>query len=388
MPPRRRAAPASSSRRKLENRAAIISNIIANLALLHATGPAPGARLAVDMAHSQRTRYDRPGFGLLPRMVDRLESAGLLIKHSAKIRRLRTTIEPSTSLRASFDQGAINLGDIGRAEGEEQIWLTTRTGEMGFAGKPPPKALVHYKDTDETRRLRAEMTEINRFLATANITLADAPQPAGCLTRRFILRTPDDPAAFNLGGRLFGGFWQNLPREERHRLRINGEPVADLDYSGMFPRLAYLAAGAPLPPPDADPYAIPGLEGHRDGAKKALNALLSRSGPMRNLKGDLKALLPPGMTAGKLTAAVNAHHADLAPLFGTDLGIDLMSPKAAFSSPRCSASSESMAFPPCRCTMGSWCRSHARALPPPSCGRKHGASLALTCRLPKSRSLE
>ncbi len=137
------------------------------------------------------------------------------------------------------------------------------------------------------------------------------PQPAGCLTRRFILRHPDDPAAFNLGGRLFGGFWQNLPREERHRLRINGEPVADLDYSGMFPRLAYLAAGAPMPPPDADPYAIPGLEGHRDGAKKALNALLSRTGPMRNLKGDLKALLPPGMTAAKLTAAVNAHHAGL-----------------------------------------------------------------------------
>ena len=291
-----------------ENRAAIISNIIANLALLHATGPASGARLAVDMAHSQRTRYDRPGFGLLPRMIDHLASAGLLIKHSAKFKRRRTTIEPSASLRASFDQGAINLGDIGRAEGEELIWLTTRTGKMGFAGKPSPKALVHYKDTDETRRLRAEMAEINRFLATASITLADAPQPAGCLTRRFILRTPDDPAAFNLGGRLFGGFWQNLPREERHRLRINGEPVADLDYSGMFPRLAYLAAGAPMPPPDADPYAIPGLESHRDGAKKALNALISRTGPMRNLKGDLKALLPTGMTAAKLTGAVNAHH--------------------------------------------------------------------------------
>jgi len=138
------------------------------------------------------------------------------------------------------------------------------------------------------------------------------------------LRHPGDPAAFNLGGRLFGGFWESLPRGERHSLRINGERVADLDYSGMFPRLAYLAAGAPMLPPDADPYAIPGLEGHRDGAKKALNALLSRTGPMRNLKGDLKAMLPAGMTAAKLTAAVNAHHPALEPLFGTDLGIDLM----------------------------------------------------------------
>jgi hypothetical protein len=46
--------------------------------------------------------------------------------------------------------------------------------------------------------------------------------------------------SFQSGGRLFGGFWQNLGRQSRLRgLRINGEPVISLDYSQFNPLLAY-----------------------------------------------------------------------------------------------------------------------------------------------------
>jgi hypothetical protein len=70
---------------------------------------------------------------------------------------------------------------------------------------------------------------------------------------------------FDLSGRLFGGFWQGLQRERRSGIRIDGEPVATLDYSSMFARLAYASKG--VRPPAGDLYAIPGLEGRRDAVK-------------------------------------------------------------------------------------------------------------------------
>ena len=48
---------------------------------------------------------------------------------------------------------------------------------------------------------------------------------------------------FDLSGRLFGGFWQGLKRARRAGIRIDGEPVATIDYSSMFARLAYASKG-------------------------------------------------------------------------------------------------------------------------------------------------
>ena len=52
---------------------------------------------------------------------------------------------------------------------------------------------------------------------------------------------------FDLSGRLFGGFWQGLKRARRAGIRIDGEPVATIDYSSMFARLAYASKGAEPP---------------------------------------------------------------------------------------------------------------------------------------------
>jgi hypothetical protein len=56
----------------------------------------------------------------------------------------------------------------------------------------------------------------------------------------FLSSPEGDPLGqrFDLSGRLFGGFWQGLQRQRRSGIRIDGEPVATLDYSSMFARLA------------------------------------------------------------------------------------------------------------------------------------------------------
>ena len=57
------------------------------------------------------------------------------------------------------------------------------------------------------------------------------------------------------GGRLYGGFWQGLQRELRPGIRIEGQPVALLDYSSMYLQLLYaLKAKHQAPLDEADLY--------------------------------------------------------------------------------------------------------------------------------------
>lgn len=110
---------------------------------------------------------------------------------------------------------------------------------------------VHYS-------YRAEMERINAFLAKADLKLLpEANTPEVVTARRHLIRyfklSPfaadrKQTARFDLAGRLFGGWWQELPSGHRQAIRIDGEPIADLDFASMFLRLAYLKAG--IAPPD------------------------------------------------------------------------------------------------------------------------------------------
>jgi len=299
----------------------IVSALVANLVVLRAKRP-PGARLVLEMDRRKRTRYDRKGLRKLPEVIGVLEGAGLIVRHPAVFKKLRTTIEPTEKLRPVVEPQSISLADVIRAEGEELVVLTARPDIRYVGGRRQPNVMIDYEDTEETKRLRADMEEINRFLSSRSIILEGSPQPAFRLHRKFTLRGKGDPRTFNLHGRLYGGFWMTLKAIERHRLRIDGEPIADLDFSSMFPRLAYQHVGKE--PPQGDLYAIPGLEDHRDGAKAALSALLSYGDEMKSLPPRLKEQLPAGWTASRVKQTVADVHPDLVPLFGRDFGLDLM----------------------------------------------------------------
>lgn len=76
------------------------------------------------------------------------------------------------------------------------------------------------------------------------------------------------------GGRLYGGFWQNLPREERANLLIDGEATAELDYVTLHPRILYANVARAL---DFDPYLVPGFDVPRGMGKRTFNRLLNGS---------------------------------------------------------------------------------------------------------------
>ncbi|MGX9143493.1 hypothetical protein [Mesorhizobium sp. 128a] len=296
----------------------IVSCLVANLAVLHQGHPVH-RRLALPLRHDTLSRYDRKAFGHLPHVINAMATMGLVVKHAAHIKKRRTGIEATGELLEAL-LGA-GTGEVGRAAGEETIWLTARMGRSAI-GKKLPFELVDYVDNEETHRLRRELEEVNTFLAAQRIELQGQRQAGFRLIRRFTLRNVTDPHTFNLHGRLYGGFWQSMPKALRADLRINGEPIADLDYASMFPRLAYARVGAE--PPEGDLYAIPGLEEHRAGVKAGFAAMLSSSNEMTRLPSDVKEALPAGWTGPRLAAAIGSKHPALVPLFGHDIAMDLM----------------------------------------------------------------
>lgn len=304
----------------VERTAMIVSSIVANLMLLH-VDHRWGQYLALPMKHTALTRHDRPGFGIMPKVVEGMERAGLIMQHPPVTHVRRTGIEATGWLKAALMAPEVRVGDIGRADGEEVIRLSARAGRDPY-GNRLPSVLVDYEDAEETLRLRGEMDEINAFLAIQRIEVRGEPQAAYKLTRRFLLRSPSDPRAYNLHGRLYGAFWISMPKVQRGGLTINGEPIADLDYASMFPRLAYARVGTE--PPTGDLYAIPGLEDHRSGVKAGLSALLSTETEMTRLPTKVKEALPAGWTASRFREAIAEKHPALVPLFGKDIAMDLM----------------------------------------------------------------
>lgn len=302
-----------------------VSTLLANLAAIACSPHAPpSTRLGVSTAKTKATRYDRLGFPryLLAETIAALETIGVLKRHPYVFKSLATTVEPTAEFRSSLERHGVRLRDIGREPGGEAIWLNARTGEAPFGNSPLPKMLVPYRDTEETMRLRSEVQRLNGFLNTSAMTFDGEPQLPVALRRTFLLRSPQDTPAFNLSGRLVGGWWQNLKSSERHRIAIAGEDICDLDFVSCFSVLAYLRATGSIP--NSDAYDVPGLEGHRDGAKTAMLSLLGRSTEMRRLAPELKALLPDGWTAKRLCEAMARRHPALVPLFGRDVGVDLM----------------------------------------------------------------
>jgi hypothetical protein len=224
----------------------------------------------------------------------------------------RTTIRPGSRLLKLFEETGVSLADIGRDHslmGDPLVLKAPKVrGQSSYLPIP---------DSDQTKALRAEVRLINDWFASADLAwLGDETEDEVDLGDRYVRRVFNN-ASFEDGGRLFGGFWH---RKDRLECLLFGEdrPVA-LDFGQMGVRSAYSMAGAA--PPDGDLYAVPGLEGHREGTKKVLSALLAADRIPRSLpKGVRKAgLFPKRFTFERVYEAISEYHSPIRHLFGTGL---------------------------------------------------------------------
>jgi hypothetical protein len=158
--------------------------------------------------------------------------------------------------------------------------LTPTPGELirlhGADGK-----LADYKDTPYTRAARAEVAALNEALQSVSISLASAGiewngivvfvdgqfvHSAHVTGYRVFNR------CWKLGGRYYRPFWQNLPRNRRLELTIDGERVDEHDFHQLHPRLLYAEFGSQ---PHGDAYTIAGYEEQRDIVKEAWQIMIN-----------------------------------------------------------------------------------------------------------------
>lgn len=318
---------------------AMVAVIIVELAYAVLNPPASG-RIAVTLGHgggpsAGRGRYDNPAFGEgLGPLLARLEGVDVLTMQRGARGVSATTIAPSKWFASMVEGFGARLADFGRHDAEELIILNRNARDhsphkRGVACKQSDAGVRHeridYQDTKETRRFREEVRSVNAFLAEANIAFLD--DGAGRvnagerrLRRYFSLLPGQTRPRFDQGGRLFGAFWSNLDRDRRRAsLRIDGEPIVEVDANALFTRLAYARLGLPLA--DADPYdavasklTAAGFECQRASIKRAVNAMFF------GLQGarwplDVEADMPPGLTVAKMRAAVLACLPELAAFF-------------------------------------------------------------------------
>ncbi len=108
--------------------------------------------------------------------------------------------------------------------------------------------LKEYNDTAKTRQIREILKNVNQINK-----LADIRYEGNIL---FCSLVAIFNRRFTLYGRLHTGGqdnYQGLNGEERAKITINGNPIVELDYSGLHPHLLYAKEGIQF---EGDPYSI------------------------------------------------------------------------------------------------------------------------------------
>jgi hypothetical protein len=181
--------------------------------------------------------------------------------------------------------------------------------------------LEEYEDTPATHGYRAEIKILNDWVAESDIALDEAVldhhkiiDPNERRLRRIFTR-----GRFDSGGRLFGGFWQDLTKNQRREgLIIDGEQAVELDYGQMTPRILYGLTRS-IPPPH-DLYAIPGFEFHRRGVKKVMNAMLFANKRLFRMPQGVRLEFSLEHRMDEVMRAIEAIHPALKDYFFTGIG--------------------------------------------------------------------
>ncbi|EKS34244.1 hypothetical protein [Afipia broomeae] len=289
--------------------------------------------LAVPRSHGfiwAKGRYGNPVFGQhFLDAVDLMAKLGMLRKISTGYRRSAmvkapSLIVPITRLAKFLPLQGFDPKVVKRLDEPEVLILKTGKDSEGQSNP------VDYRDTARTRLMRRQVNRINKWLQNADIEVLDGGAGVHLgkdgqlvILHRRSLRRIFNNGTWQNGGRLAGGFWMSASRTERfERIRLDGEPIADVDYRQLFPRLAYVRAQAEQP--EDDIYNVAGDGNGRDGWKMLLNAMLFADGRLGNWPKGAREHFPAGMKLRDAIDMLKRKHAPIAHLFGTGLGFELM----------------------------------------------------------------
>jgi hypothetical protein len=179
-------------------------------------------------------------------VVRELEKAGLIlfkVGFQAKDSSIGfvSRIWPTSKLIEMFQSSKIEHYMIERPEVEEVIIL-----------RGVDKKVMDYVETPETLEMRSVVKDYNRLLKTMFIDIRRLDQPwiefgeegrlsVGPNAQR--VHRVFNRGDFSMGGRFYGPWWQQCPKQLRREIFINDAPTVEEDYSSLHIALLYAKEG-------------------------------------------------------------------------------------------------------------------------------------------------
>jgi hypothetical protein len=228
----------------------------------------------------------------------------------------QTILKAGPKLLSRMERFGITRDDLDPATEEEVLVLRAPKRHSNSIAK-----YQEYVDDETTLALRQQMTDINAWLNTADITCSH-PQvdPAQRRLRR-IFNNSD----FAQGGRLYGGFWQAMSADERQEhILIEGDWCVELDYGQMSLAILYGLTGTK--PPKGDLYDL-SAEGiptdYRKGIKTVIQALINSSKVPTKMPKGVRKLIPSRYSIKDILEAVARKHPAIYPQMTSGIGMQL-----------------------------------------------------------------
>jgi len=176
---------------------------------------------------------------------------------------------------------------------------------------------------------RQDITLINELIADSWIDLfvPDTTYRELCnrsldLTRTTLCRIFNN-SSFELHGRFYYGWWQEIESQYRQFITINGEQTTELDYSSMNVALLYAESGLTLP--SGDLYQVADFT--RQDCKLAFNIMLnseSRASAVRAAIGNNSEIELSAAQVNELLDALEEKHNQLSTSFYSGVANRLM----------------------------------------------------------------
>lgn len=169
------------------------------------------------------------------------------------------------------------------------------------------RSIYQSNSEDEGEELKAFWSEAEEKPAVAD------------LTRRRLYRVFNH-GSFDLGGRFYGGWWQNVPSRYRPYITINWYATRELDFSNMQPAMLYAREGLEL---EGDAYAIEGIDPRYRKLVKTTLMKLINARPEQRISPPRKGALPLSMDWNEWQQAVIERHAPIARYLRSGIGLEL-----------------------------------------------------------------